>query len=200
MLLGTFFRLEIMCILISLTISDFSHEAGRGIAEMEGDPEIPIFPYIIMHRMHRHIDSIVFWEICEEVGSIQEGELTLGHPHFFTDIVDTIGEDDGLMTPDIFTRKIHHTTGDISRIFSSSEHTSDPVDRRISVTVAERLVHGRDEIIVLLSILVVHEGFTASFEDIFSRECAFSLEDTSGFEEVQSIAEIASSEPGNELN
>ena len=60
-------------------------------------------------------------------------------------------------------------------------------------------MHRRNEVIVFLSVLVVHERFTSGFEDIFSREFTFTLEDTRRFKEIQGVAEVTSSEFGNEF-
>ena len=60
-------------------------------------------------------------------------------------------------------------------------------------------MHGRDEIVVLLTVLIVHERFTSGFKDIFSREFTFTLEDTRCLEEVQGIAEVASPEFGDKI-
>lgn len=187
-----------MSILVPFSISCLFHESSGSITEVEWYAEIAKLLYISMHGVLCHIDSIILWQIGEIVGEIEYRELTFGHAHLFTDIIDRVREDDGLGLIDIFGCKIDHPPHDISRIFTTREHTPDPVDGGIAVRVSEGLVHGGDEIVVLLAVLIVHEGFASSFEDRFSRECSFSLEDTGGFEEIQRIAEVSSSEFGDE--
>jgi hypothetical protein len=60
-------------------------------------------------------------------------------------------------------------------------------------------MHGRDEIVVFLPVLIVHERFTSGFEDIFFREFSLTLEDTRRLEEIQGVAKVASSELGDEF-
>lgn len=55
-------------------------------------------------------------------------------------------------------------------------------------------MHGRDECIVLLTILVIHEGLATSREDTLSRELSLSLEDTCCFEEIHRTAEVSATQ------
>ena len=113
--------------------------------------------YIRVHHLHRYIDGVIFRSICEIVCRVQDRELTLWHPHLLTDIVDRVREDYSLRIVDILRCEVHHATHDISWVFSSSQHPADPVDRRIAIAISEGLVHGRDQIVVLLSILIIVE-------------------------------------------
>ena len=104
---------------------------------MKGNSEVAIFVDVGVHLMHRPIDRVIFWGIREVVCGVQHRELALGHPHLLTDIIDRVREDDGLWIIDILRCEVHHTTHDISRIFTPCEHPADPVDRGISITVSE---------------------------------------------------------------
>jgi hypothetical protein len=166
---------------------------------MEWDTEIPIFTDIRMHGSLRHIDTIILRCVCEVVCSIEKWEFALGHPHLFTDIIDTIRECDSMDIIYVLGGEVHHTTRDISRIFSTCKHTTDPIYGSITIRVTQGLMHRRDKCMVLLTILIIHERLTSCFEDIFSCEFSGSMEDTSRLEEIERITEITSSELRYEL-
>ncbi len=199
MFLGAFFLLEIVSVFISFSISCFFHESRRSISEVDGNAQVSEIFHIVMHGLHRSIDTIVPRETGEVVSSIEHREFALGHPHLLADIVGRIREDHRLCVVDIFRSEIDHPPRDIAGIFTSCEHTTYPVDRGISIRVTEGLMHRGYEIVVLFSILVVVERLTSCGEDIFSCEFTRSLEDTGSLEEVHGISEVAVSEFGDEF-
>ena len=137
MLLPTFLGFKIVSIFVSFSVSSLFHEFSWRIAEMERDTQIPIFSDISVHCFHGHIDTIIFWRIGEIVGYIEKWELTFWHAHFFTDFIDTIREDNRLRIIDVFTGEIHHTAGNVARIFTTSEHATNPINSRIPIRVTE---------------------------------------------------------------
>ncbi len=165
---------------------------------MEGNSEITIFVDVGVHRLHRSVDRVIFARIRQIVCCVQHRELTLGHTHLLTDIVDGVREDDCLRIIDILRCEVHHATYDISRILTPCKHPADPVYRSIAIAISERLVHRRDEIVVLFTILVIVERLTACLEDRLACELPTSLEYTCCLEEIQRVAEIAVSEFGDE--
>ena len=60
-------------------------------------------------------------------------------------------------------------------------------------------MHGRDEIVVLFTISVIHERLSSRFEDHLSAESSLSLEDTRSLEEIHRVAQVAITEFGYEF-
>ena len=56
---------------------------------------------------------------------------------------------------DVLGREAHQPARDVERILAGLEHARQPVERRVGVAVAHRLVQRRDEVVVLLAGLVV---------------------------------------------
>jgi hypothetical protein len=59
---------------------------------------------------------------------------------------------------DIFRGEPHQSSRDVERIFASLEHARQPVDRGIGIAVAHGLVQRGNQVVVLLSSLVVEKG------------------------------------------
>ena len=61
----------------------------------------------------------------------------------------------GIGHPNILDRHAHNTPSNIERIFSPREHTSEPVERSVRVTITHRLMQGRNRVIVQLATFIV---------------------------------------------
>ena len=64
----------------------------------------------------------------------------------------------GVGQADILAGKADHTAGHIQRVFARFQHARQPVDGRIRVGVAHRLVQRRDQIIMFLALFVIKQG------------------------------------------
>lgn len=95
---------------------------------------------------------------------------------------------------DILAREVHHTAHDIARILTSCEHPTDPVDGSIAVAITQGLVHRRDEVIVFIPVLIVHERLGSCLEDRLASECSRALKDTRRLEEIECIPHISTRE------
>ena len=58
---------------------------------------------------------------------------------------------------DVLGGKADQPPGDVERILAGLEHPRHPVDRRVGIAVAHRLVQRGDEVVVLLTALVVEQ-------------------------------------------
>jgi hypothetical protein len=73
---------------------------------------------------------------------------------------------------DVLAREAHHATREIERILARREHPAEPVERRVGVALAQRLVERRDEVEVLLARLVVEHDL--ALHDVLHRGCRIS--------------------------
>ena len=61
----------------------------------------------------------------------------------------------------IFTGETDQPPGNIQRIFPSFQHPHHPVQSSVRVTVSHGFVKSRDQIIMLLAVFIIQEGFPA---------------------------------------
>ena len=62
---------------------------------------------------------------------------------------------------DVLAREADAAARDVERVLAALEHAREPVDRGVGVGVAHRLVQRRDDVVVLLAVLVVHQRLAA---------------------------------------
>ena len=58
---------------------------------------------------------------------------------------------------DVFDRHADDAAGNVHRVFSGGEHSAEPVECGIGIGVANGLVQGGDDVVVLLALLVVEQ-------------------------------------------
>ncbi len=58
---------------------------------------------------------------------------------------------------DVFHRHAHHAPRHVERIFAGFEHASQPIERRVGIAVAHRLVQRGNQVVVLFAGLVVEQ-------------------------------------------
>ena len=59
---------------------------------------------------------------------------------------------------DILGGETHQTTRQITRILSAIQHPREPIESRIRIRAAQRLMQGGDQVVMLLPVLVVQRG------------------------------------------
>ena len=73
-------------------------------------------------------------------------ELSVGQS---AQLVRTVGE------ADILDGEAHHAPGDVERVLAARQHPGEPIERRVGVGAAQRLVQRADEVVVPFLRLVV---------------------------------------------
>ena len=89
-----------------------------------------------MHRAFRHADEVA--------------RLIRGHRQF---------QRAGVREPHILTGKAHHAPRYIQRGLPGLQHAGQPVHRRVGIGVAHAFVQGGDQVVVLLALFIVQQGF-----------------------------------------
>ena len=64
----------------------------------------------------------------------------------------------GSASSDVFHGHPHDAPRDVERVFARFEHPPEPVERRVGIAVAHRLVERGDQVVVLFTRLVIEQN------------------------------------------
>lgn len=184
MLLGGFFFGKVVGVFVSFAVPEFFQEFGRRVAQVQGNREIAVFPHIVPHLLHRQVDPVVLGGVGKVIREPTEFEFCFGHSYFFADVVDHVGVQKGLWIgySHIFGGKINHSPRNVTRIFAPGEHSSDVVDGRVAVGIAQRFVHGRNRVVMVVAVAVVCEGLSGTRGHVLGTQGSFALNNERLFE------------------
>ena len=192
-------------VLIAFAVVQIFHQSGRGVAQMQGNGfgsglfDIALDVAIsgvqrVGFRCYRKIDD-----------GLRECEIAFGHADKIHGIArgHAEGEGVGIGEADIFDGHANHAAGNVERIFTGFDHSSQPVQCGVGITVAHGFVQGGDEVVMFFAGFVVEQGafLEGVANDVVGDLCGPSagvLCQASGdFEDVVSAAGIAAGIAGD---
>ena len=163
------FIIEVVGIFVALAVADVFHEAGYGVANVEGHGLGFGLVNIVDDLSVGSVDGIGFWREREIDGGLGEGEMAFGRAEEIESVLsgESDGEGAGFGEADVFAGYAHHAPGEIKRVFAGFEHAHEPVKRGVRVGIADGFVESRDQVEMLFAGFVVAEEF--SLQDVFEQ-------------------------------
>jgi len=164
------FVFGVVGVLVVFAIADVFHEAGDGVAEMEGDGIGFGFVDVFEDVAVGNVDGVGFGREGEVDGGLGEGEMALGSAEeikgFFRR--EGNGEGAGFGEADVFAGHAHHAASEIQGVFAGFEHAGEPIESGVGVGIADGFVEGGDEVEVLFAGFVVAEesALKDGFEEV----------------------------------
>lgn len=148
---------KVVSILIALSITELCHRFRGSISQMEGNCQISVFLDISFGLLSDFVGEVGFWGFGEIEGKLKKENFALRHSDFLHRIKNLIGKQKSIIVcrTDIFASKTKQSPRKIKRILASSEHSLNPVTRRISIAITKRLMHCGNNRIMLLAITIV---------------------------------------------
>ena len=114
---------------------------------------------ILLHGSVGGVERVRFGSGAQVHYRLRQREVAFGH----AEEVDRVarGQGDvqrvGIGQADVFRCHADDATSDVEAVFAGLEHASQPIERGVGIAVAHALVQRRDEVVMLLAGLVVHE-------------------------------------------
>ena len=145
---------------IAFAVVKLPHEAGRGVADDEGD------------GLRDGVESVLF---CAHIGDVagvgfrrkreinhRFRQMNAAFRHS-DEVARLIGSDGdlkrfGVCKTHVLACKAGHAAGDVEGVFARFQHARQPIDGGVRVGVAHGLVQGGDDVVVFLARLVIEEG------------------------------------------
>ncbi len=156
--LGVF---EVVGIPVVFPVSQGLHQGRGGVSKVQGNREGAGFPDGLPGFSIGRVEAVALWGGGQVDGGLHQGQLPFRRTHEPEGLHGVHGDGQrlGVGAPDIFCRKPDHPSGKVQGIFPRGQHARQPVDSRVRIAVPQALVQGRDQVVVLLTRLVVQERF-----------------------------------------
>ena len=145
---------------VALAVFELFHQRGRRIAKMQRHGLCHIVMRILSGTGVRLVHGVAFGRRRQVNRCLRQRGVALGHP----DEMDRVfcGHGDGqrlrIGVADVFRGEPDETAGDIERIFAGLHHARQPVDGGVRIAVPHRFVQSGNQVVVLLSRLVVEQS------------------------------------------
>ena len=158
--------------------------------------------HVALGLAERAVEGVALGGQRDVDGRLGQGQLALRRPHKFVSVLGRDRDDQRLRVgqPDVLRGGPHDPPGDVEWVLPGREQPGEPVERRVGLGVAQRLVEGRDQVEVLLAGLVV-EGRPAleGVLDVLERDLIALAEVGGQLQEVQGAARVPVAGPRDEL-
>ena len=150
---------RVVRILIAVAVTQILHEFGRRVADDK------------WNGLRKHGQCVLFGALVCDVKRVRFGRerhiddrlgqmhAALGHAYQMARLIcrDRDLERARVGKPYVLARKAGHSPCDIDRVFARFEHSRQPIDRRVGIGIAHRLVQRRDEVVVFLAVFVIEQ-------------------------------------------
>ena len=191
---------RVVSVLVALAVALVGHETRGRVAEMQGHGLGGLVLDVLGDLVPGGVDGVRFRSQRQIAGGLGQGELAFGRAE---EVIGLLGvERDAqrlrIGIAHVLGGEAHEPPRDVQGILAGLEHAPEPVEGAVGIRVAQRLVEGRDEVVVLLTRLVVEEGLLLDgLADPFDGDPA-ALELDGQLENVEGAACVAVREAGDE--
>ena len=144
-------------VLVAFAVVELLHKLSRGVAEVEGDGLLTGVFDLLLDGGVGGIDGIRLGREGEIDDGFGEGEVAFGGAEELHCLLGGEAEIEGFGSgqADVFNGHADDAAGEVEGIFAGSEHAGEPIERGIGVAVADALVEGGDEVVMLFAGFVV---------------------------------------------
>ena len=148
-----------MRVLVVLAVVQLFHEARGGVAEVDRDWLRERGVDVCFDRAVGRVDGVRFGCEGKIDDGLREGEVTFRATEKMHGIAGGEAEVQGFRSgeADVFYGHTDDAAGTVHGVFASFQHAAQPVESGVWVTVADALVQGGDDVVVLLTLFVVEE-------------------------------------------
>ena len=152
-----------MGVLIPFAVIQAFHQARGRVADHQGNRGVRLLLDGLFSLRNRHLHGVglggqghindglrqvdAAFRNADEVAGLVGGDAYLHGP--------------GIRQAHILRGEAEHAPGNVERIFAAFEHAHHPVHRGVRVGIPHGLMQGRDQVVMLLAILVIHQAFAA---------------------------------------
>jgi hypothetical protein len=122
-----------------------------------------------------------------------------GDPRKVVGVLGRVGEHQrhGIGLADVLGGGANQPTGHEQRVLAAGQHSREPIERRVRVRAADRLMQGRNEVVVLLAVLVVGgAAFLQHLAQLLGRQELGGSDVEQGLRQRQQVAAVAVGERG----
>ncbi len=147
-------------VLIALAVAELLHQLGRGVADMGGRHQGAGLVRRLLRRLEGFIDADRLRRGGQMDHGLSQRQLPLRRAEEVVGVLGRVGDQNGqgVGLTDVLDRHAHDAARQIERVFAPVQHPRQPVERRVRIRSAHRLMQGRDEVVVLFPRLVVGGG------------------------------------------
>ena len=150
--------LVVVGVLVPLGIARLLHQPRRGVAQVERHGTVR--RVVFDHReglVDGHVGRVALGRGGQIDGRFGQRDAGLGHADLMHRVEAGVGQQQGvgIGQPDIFGGEDHQPPGDEARLLTAGQHPRQVVDGGVGVAAPDGLDEGRDDVVVLLAVLVV---------------------------------------------
>ena len=129
-------------VLIILAVAEAFHQAGGSVAQVQGNGLSGGLLDILLDGAVRGVKRVRFWRDREIDDRLRESEIAFRHADEIYGVPGghTQRERVRLGESDVFDRHADDAAGDVQWVFSSFEHSSEPVEGGVGIAVTNRFV------------------------------------------------------------
>ena len=141
---------------IALAVAEALHQPRRRIAQVQRHVERAALLRIGHRGLERDVDGVALRGARHEHDGLREREFALGTAEPLVGLrrLQRELQRARIGVADVLGGHADHASRDVARVAAAVEHAAEPVQRRIRVGAAHRLVQRRDLVVELLALLV----------------------------------------------
>ena len=185
---------ELVRVLVARAVAQIAHEACGRVPQVVGDGRGVLLAHGALRSPEAPVDRVTLGRLGEIDHRLGDGELALGEADEMKRPLrgGRHGERIRIRHADVFRGEAHEAPQDVHGVFAPLEHAREPVERGVGIGSPQGLVKCGDEIVVLLTRLVVEQrlalGGLAHQPGI--DPAALACQGRGGFENVQGRARV----------
>ena len=183
-------------VFVALAVACLVHQLGRGVAQVQRHGAVG---RVVFHEREGLVDGRV-GRVALGAGGQVDGRLgqrdaRFGHADLVYRVEAGVGQQQGVgvRKPDVLRSEDHQPPGQKTRLFASGQHARQIVDRGIGVAAPHRFDEGRDDVVVLLAVLVVEgDVLLQAVGDVLVGDRQFALRRPGQYvEDIEQLAGVA---------
>ncbi len=153
-----------MGILVAFSVLQLAHQLRDSVADHERDRFGKLLYGIRLRVLIGHVQRVGLRRERHVDHRLRQVHGALRHSDQMTRLIRRHSDLERLRVgePDVLARKARHPARDIQRILPRFQHARKPVHRRIRIGIPHGLVQRRDQIVVLLALLVIQQRLPGS--------------------------------------
>ena len=156
-----------MRILVSLAVAEIFHQARGRVADVQRHRIVSSVLDIGNDSIVSGVDRIRFRGRSKVDHALREREFTFGQADEVERVfrVQRDAQRARIRKADVFGSESNEAPDDVERILTGLEHACEPVQGRVHIRVAQRLMQRRNDVVMLLAGLVVQKSLLRSLLD-----------------------------------
>ena len=146
-----------MVVDIAVAVAQVLHQPRRRIEDVFRRHQRAGLPGRPPGRAVRPVGGVGLGRGAQIDDALDQGQLALGRAQALVGLPggDRMGKRVGLGEADVLDGEAHQPPGDVAGILAARHHAGEPIERRVGIGPAQRLVQGADQVEVAVLVLVV---------------------------------------------